>query len=171
MTNRLPTANQARILAALRDAETTFTIHDGAIAPGLATKKQVASLINAGWADPSDGVLTLSGNGEIALGDAEGRAAYREHSLDNGGDMRVRVKKRSRGGRSIFGGKTPDGRNVTCNDCYRAAQARFEAGETRVRGDSIVWFTNESGAAAQREAEIAAGKHILRHLSGDLVSS
>lgn len=172
MTTRLPTPNQSHILTALRDAETVFTIRDGGIAPGLATKAQVAALINAGWADPSDDVLTLSPAGAVALGDAEGRAAYREHSRDHGGDMRVRVTKRPRGRSSIAGGgKVADGRNVVCNDCYEVEQARYEAGETRVRAERTVWFTNEGGAPAQREAEIAAGHHILRHLSGDLASA
>lgn len=169
MTTRLPTANQTNILTALRDAETAFTIRGGGIAPGLATKKQVAALINAGWADPSGDVLTLSRAGEYALRDAEGRAAYKEHSRDNGGDVLVRVTRRSRGGSPIAGGgKVPDGRNVVCDDCYKAARARYEAGETRVRGERTVWFTNEGGAPAQGEAEIAAGRHILRHLAGDL---
>lgn len=169
MSTKRPTASQVRILTALRDAETTFTIRDGRIAPGLATKKQVAALIAAGWADPSDNVLTLSHAGKAALRDAEGYAAYKEHSRDHGGDMQVRVTKRPRGRSPIAGvGKVADGRNVTCTDCYLVAQARYEAGETRVRGERTVWFTNESGAPAQREAEIAAGHHILRHLTGDL---
>lgn len=170
MTTRLPTPNQARILTALRDAETVFTIRDGGIAPGLATKAQVAALINAGWADPSDDVLTLSSAGEIALEDAEGRAAYREHSRDHGGDWDVRVVKRPRGmnHRAFGGGRAPAGRNVRCPECYRAARERYESGETRTAPDSTVWFTNESGAPAQRMAEIAAGHHILRHREGDL---
>lgn len=169
MSTRLPTANQAHILTALRDAETTFAIRDGGIAPGLATKKQVAALIVAGWADPGDDVLTLTPAGRTALEDSEGRAAYKEHSRDHGGDMQVQVTKRPRGRSPIAGvGKVADGRNVTCTDCYLVAQARYEAGETRVRGERTVWFTNESGADAQRRAEVAAGHHILRHLTGDL---
>lgn len=171
-TTARPGANQVRILTALRDAETTFTIRDGGIAPGLANKTQVAALIEKGWADPSGDVLTLSPAGEAVLAEAEAYAAYREHSRDHGGDMSITVVKRSRGmnHRALGGGRAPAGRNVRCSDCYRTAVAKHEAGETRVMADPVVWFTNESGAPAQREAEIAAGKHILRHLTGDLAT-
>ena len=165
----LPGFNQIRILSALRDGEDAFTVRDGAVAPGLATKAQVTSLINAGWAKVSDGALVLTSIGDTALGYAEGRAAYKKHSTDHGGDMSVQVTRRSRGYSPIAGrGKAPDGRNVECGDCYKVAQARHEAGETRTRPDRVVWFTNEGGAPAQRSAEVAAGGHILRHLSGEI---
>lgn len=168
---RLPRAAQANILTALRDAETVFHIRDGKIAPGLATKAQVAALDKAGWVEERGGVLVLTWSGQSVLADVEALAIYREQSRDHGGPHSAQVSKRPRGRNAIGGGSAPAGRNVNCSDCYKAAVAKREAGETRVRADPVVWFTNESGAAAQREAEIAAGKHILRHLSGDLAAA
>lgn len=169
-TTQRPTESQTRILTALRDAETAFHIRDGAIAPGLASKAQVAALAKRGWTSEEDGVLVLSPEGEQVLTEAERRAAYLEHSRAHGGSSEVRVEKRSRGmnHRAMGGGRAPAGRNVVCWHCYVECKRAKEAGETRVSPDSVVWFTNTSGAAAQRDAEIAAGAHILRHLSGEL---
>lgn len=138
----LPTTRQAAILSSLQAD------------PSVKVSSQTLFVLwEHGWVDPESGTVTDSGLSGVAsrealdiFRDAEGVEA-----------RNVRVTKRNRGRSPIRGvGRVPDGRNVMCMACFRAG------------GDSIVWFTNESYAPAQRAAEIAAGKHILRHRSGAL---
>lgn len=138
----LPTTSQAAILTDLRN-DATIKI----------PSKTLFTLWERGWVHPESGEVTPSGL--FAVESKEALDAYRNPI---GAESRnIRVGKRSRGNSPIRGmGRMPDGRNVMCMACFRAG------------GKSPLWFTNESGAPAQRAAEIAAGKHILAHRSGAL---
>lgn len=166
MTTKLPRATQRGMLKQLRDAGLVVKQDDGRVWPRIGTPSQVAALEEAGWVTSESNALALTPAGFEALEDADALAAYRESA-----DQEVRVTRRARGRSPIKGVANPgDGRNVRCNYCYRAARAAVAAGQSRGQPDSIVWFSNQAGANAQRAAEIAAGKHLLRHASGELSS-
>jgi hypothetical protein len=48
--------------------------------------------------------------------------------------------------------RVPDGRNVWCRYCATSEP---------------VWFTNESGDPARRAAQVAAARHLHRHLTAN----
>jgi DNA-binding MarR family transcriptional regulator len=77
---------------------------------------------------------------------------------------RARVTKRPLGGSAIKGMPGPGmGRNVDCWTCYENAKAKHQAGLTRTQPSPVVWFINESGQKAQREAERALRLHCVWH--------
>lgn len=125
------------------------------------------AVIRHGWAEPTNPagilrVLRLTATGRAALDEAQTLAEFT--ALPDCAEWYglVRVARRRRGRSPIRGGgKVPDGREVRCAPCDRAARSAGGQGVA-------VWFTNEGGRDADREAELARATHVLRHVRGEL---
>lgn len=170
--NRLPASRQVRLLTQIRDGQ---VITDGdqhfiksatANSPGRNVTDRVAALTRNGWVEQTSDGLALTGDGETSLADAS--AIAQATAVPASQRPRVAITRRPRGNRP-YGSRSrvPDGRNVTCYTCYERQKADSEAGQDRYRPDPIVWFTNEGGREADREAEVALAWHILKHLTED----
>jgi hypothetical protein len=175
MADRRPTEKQVALLHAVADGKGTahpdFRSGTGYRVDGQAATVDVRSLVNNGWAEhdpdvgtvaePTPQTLSLTWYGQAVLRDADDRAEYEAIPLDQ--RPRVTITRRRLGSRPIRGFNTPFmGRNVECSDCYLAARAEGR------RADSVVWYRNESGREADREAEIALIRHTLAHTRGEI---
>jgi hypothetical protein len=147
MSRRLPSHTQLTLINRIKAGGVLAT------APGtLQTSKTVAANVNRlvinGWAaEPGTypGLVVVTERGQRVADEArdlEDWELREENHL-------IRVGKRQ--------GPRPAGRNVHCyfEGCERAAKAG---------PGKVVWFTNESGAPAEKEARIAAARHGMAHL-------
>lgn len=167
MALTLPTTKQAALLRTLEARPAT--IHNGDPAhpdiPGTAAvvRARLNPLAARGWLTvpiTGNGSITPTHFGLVLAADREALDVWRTGAPERAG---IRVERRSRGGKNIRGRgqRNHDGRNVTCVACR---EDRRERG-TRPDYWAPVWYSNE--ANAQRDAEIAAGRHYREHLSGE----
>lgn len=148
--DRRPTAAQVKLITALRAGDRPERV----TAP-------LQKLIDNGWVTEPDRGLALTALGDLRLDQEFDVAEYLALPVDQ--RPRVYVEPRTLGRSPIKGMRGPrPGRNVKCWDCYRVAK------DQGTYADSVVWYTNESGAAAERDAEAARARHALRHARGEL---
>lgn len=176
MAERRPTEKQVTLLRAVADGQVRAyggrsgePTYRGNLGYGLApVTSDVKRLLTAGWVEHDEpggdnniATLRLTRIGEALLRDADDRAEF--HAIPDSEKPNVRVTRRDLGRSAIRGMGGPGvGRNVDCWDCYNTARA---AGRY---ADPTVWFTNESGQAAQRDALQALIRHTLRHTRGEI---
>lgn len=170
---RLPRPRQAQLLTQIRDGHVTVDGEKYRAKPAADRSKgrnvtaQVAVIRNHDWVEDAEDGLVLTSYGNEALADATAVATVAAMPAQD--RPRVSITRRRRGNHAVAGmGKVPDGRNVECWDCYQQQQADHEAGTTRYRPELVVWFTNEGGREAQREAEIALARHVMTHHMPDV---
>lgn len=174
---RRPTPRQAELLAEIADGDImSRRIEGGWFSarrdPSFANvNARAETVIRDGWAEATNPagkhrVLQLTDTGRVVLEEAQLLAEVEALPVELLAEWfgLVRVVRRRRGNSPIRGGgKVPDGREVRCTPCYRAARA---AG-SRVQ-DPVVWYTNEGGRDADHAAEVARAAHVLRHVHGEL---
>lgn len=167
---RRPTPKQTELLAEIDAGVVTSRRLEGGWSSGR--RDPSFSLVTAaaetairhGWAEPtfSEGdlrVLRLTGTGRATLDEA--RTLAEHEALPAEWHGLARVARRRRGNYRIRGGgKVPDGREVICTPCNRAA---WSAGRMAL----AVWYTNEGGRDADRAAEVALARHVLAHYRGE----
>lgn len=174
MSTRMPTAQQTDLLVAVGEARiiehggmrgmaSFYLLPPGSPMDGKPVTAAVERLVERGWIDLPEypGPVGSAPVGLTSLGRAvcdEARDWYAYETIPYADRPRVRVGRRSRGNNPIRGhGKVPDGRNVTCS----------EPTCTSRNGYQPVWFTNESGPVAQRDAETAMRRHAMGHVRGE----
>lgn len=166
---RIPTAKQTEMLAAIAadpkagylsggmQGSWTYYLND------VACTAAMERLINNGWVvlheypGPVGSVnLELTPAGASALLDGQDLIDW--SALEYTPELpRVHVGRRRLGNHPVRGmGRVPDGRQVSCfeKDCPDVA----------ARKTVVIWFTNETGASAQRDAELAQRRHGLAHV-------
>lgn len=176
MSERLPTVRQATVLRSL-SSHPAF-IKDGRLAHDVpegvarATKAGLPGMAAERWITlpEDDGPVEVTSWGEYAAEEREALEVWRNGKPQGAG---IRVEKRPLGHAPIRGwGGRAVGREVKCRACVSRALAekervKAEGGHSGIQPYAPVWFTNESGA--QRDAEIAAGRHYLEHVNGTLL--
>lgn len=172
MASSLPTVRQLALLEQIDDDQVYGEIEDqgdGSVGmvyrlrPGAKDiSPRVDALINRGWAQSFETTrrVTLTVDGVLAKQAAEYARRVNSLPYDHPLLRLVRVVARPRG-------RSSAGRNLKCFICYDLAKENFDAGLVRARPDALVWYTNESGAPAQREAERRREAHIVSHLNAD----
>jgi hypothetical protein len=175
-TNRRPTANQIDLLRAVRDGKVSGNATHGGgegyyrqvnAIEAVAVTRDVERLVTRDWVD-FDGVYSggvgsrdviLTTEGAAVLADAE---EWEEFARVQQSWPGIRIRRRARGNHPIAGwGKAPDGREIECGVCIARRKEDPEAHRGRIYDP--VWYTNEGGREADKEAEIAHRDHVLKH--------